>query len=126
MFVFSVKKGIDPAAVSAVMQSRPFLFFYRVSNQGESRVIPQLKAAKLQTLPFPDIKEGDFESVKLVSLVNRAIEIRRAIDEAKTDRDKGSLHSGFDSILHQIDSVVCQAYGLDQNDSKYIDEWLKR
>ncbi len=53
MYVFGVKPDVDSWAAMAVLQSKLFLFLYRVSNQGESRVIPQVKAAKLYGIPFP-------------------------------------------------------------------------
>ena len=52
--MFLLKPGYDPLAL-AVLQSHLFLFLYRVSNLGESRVIPQVKAAKLQTFSEPDL-----------------------------------------------------------------------
>jgi hypothetical protein len=42
-------------AIQAVMHSSALLYLYRVSNQGEKRVIPQVKATKLQEVPFPDL-----------------------------------------------------------------------
>lgn len=54
MYVFQPSKQFDPWVVIGLMQSKLFLFLYRVANQGESRIIPQVKASKLEGLPFPD------------------------------------------------------------------------
>jgi len=122
MFVFKVKKTIDPNVVLAVLQSRPFLFFYRVANQGESRVIPQLKAAKLEPLPFPKLASSDAFAKRFAGLVAKAQEIVAV--EAQSEKDKTALYSGFDSLLREIDLAVCDAYGLGPEDSEYISRWL--
>lgn len=53
MYVMRLQREYDAWAFMGLMQSKLMLFLYRVSNQGESRVIPQIKASKLQLLPFP-------------------------------------------------------------------------
>lgn len=124
MFVFKVKSEIDPNMVLAVMQSRPFLFFYRVANQGESRVIPQLKAAKLEPLPFPGPDRRAKLEPTISSLVRRAQEIQEAKDSA-SDRDAKVLQSGLESVMREIDTQVSIAYGLSREDSEFIESWLK-
>ncbi|MDG6977807.1 MAG: hypothetical protein JRN58_01870 [Nitrososphaerota archaeon] len=125
MFVFRLKDRLDPDIVLAVMQSSPFLFFYRVANQGEQRVIPQLKAAKLESLPFPAFGEQEKQGRVLFSLVSRAHEITRAMESAKSKEENETIKAGLGSVLSNIDDAVCEAYGLTSEDAAYIRGWLK-
>lgn len=54
MYVFGVADGIPIEFVFGIMQSSTFLKFYQLANQGDGRVIPQIKATKLMDVPFPE------------------------------------------------------------------------
>jgi hypothetical protein len=53
MYVFAPRAGVPPEFLLGLMQSKPFADFYRLANQGDARVIPQIKATKLLEVPIP-------------------------------------------------------------------------
>ena len=53
MYVFAPRAGVPHEYLLGLMHSKPFADFYRLANQGDARVIPQIKAAKLLEVPIP-------------------------------------------------------------------------
>ena len=81
MYVFAPKSEIDPKVLMAVMQSKLFHFLYTVANMGESRVIPQIKATKLLTLPIPNLTRCD----ELAQPADRMLDLHRHLATAKSE-----------------------------------------
>jgi len=81
MYVFKIRDYINPWYVMAVIQSKLFLFLYRIENQGESRVIPQIKATKIEPLPFPDYYPDNKKCSKIEELVKEIYCFKRRLEE---------------------------------------------
>lgn len=113
MYVFRPKSGIDPWALMALLQSGVFLAFYRVGNQGEGRVIPQIKAAKLQTLPFPPRTGWTNHETQLSRLCKQRLTLSARQAEDEGDR---TLPARIRAVEDEIDRAVATAYGLDEHD----------
>lgn len=116
MYVFKARPGIDPWVLMAVLQSRVFLALYRISNQGDSRVIPQIKASKLEPLPVPaglaaaGKSKAVRERIRGHVLELRKLYERRARAKAPHDRDLADRQiAGLDE---QIEREVAGLYGL--------------
>lgn len=112
-YVFRTRPDIDPWAFMALIQSNVFLFFYRVANQGEGRVIPQIKAAKLQTLPFPAVDSWTHSAERLSRLCHE----RLALSE-RAKRDEGNVRSSgrIRATEDEIDRIAAETYGLNDED----------
>jgi hypothetical protein len=125
MYVFAVRDGIDPFAVMALMQSRVFLALYRVSNLGEARVIPQIKAAKLEPIPFPICASGD-KLVKAVSTkASELLLIRQGLATAKAAANRAALVRQCDILDKEIDILVSNLYGLTRNETEVLEAQLR-
>lgn len=124
LYVFRTRPGFQPDLVLSVMQSEPFLFFYRVANQNESRVIPQIKAAKLETIPFPTSVVGTETEAELVRLSQRAYELTSAMGDAESERAKEDLRNGLSALRTQIDNLCYHAYKLTADDTEFIHNWI--
>jgi hypothetical protein len=111
MYVFSLKEGIDPLAAMAVLQSKLFLFLYRVTNQGESRVIPQVKAAKLIGIPFPDLLASDHSNT-LSELSKTMCLLNEQLASEKSDHARTELERRISSTDRDIDELVYKIYGI--------------
>jgi len=118
MYVFRVKEGLDPFAVMAILQSEVFLFAYRVANQGESRIIPQVKASKLQVLPFPRLDAKASVVQKLSDLGRELYKLNREAKSSKTG-DK------FRSMEEKVNSLVYQVYGLSDDSIDVVRKTLE-
>jgi type I restriction-modification system DNA methylase subunit len=124
MYVFTPKKGIDPWALMAVMQSKAFLFLYRISNQGESRVIPQIKAAKLEPLPIPELA-GSADVKTLSRNTKKLLELNEKLSEANSEKTKTALERLIWAKERHNEEVVCKLYGLSKPEIALVEEMFE-
>jgi type I restriction-modification system DNA methylase subunit len=113
MYVFSLLDGYDPFAVMAIMQSRLFLHFYQLVNQGESRVIPQIKASKLGELPFPDLRKVNTK--ELTSLVGDLFALNRS--RSRAPQEKTALLRKITTVESQVERIVERLYGVSEREA---------
>ena len=121
MYVFQAKAGLCPWAFMAVMQSRLFLFLYRLSNQGESRVIPQIKASQLDTIPFPMLKSELPKVKELSSICKTLLTAKQQLSASHSDRDKDFYGNKCSALDTQIDALVYELYGLTEDEIKIVE-----
>jgi type I restriction-modification system DNA methylase subunit len=121
MYVFKVKQGLDPFVVMAILQSEVFLFAYRVANQGESRIIPQVKASKLQTLPFPRLDSEASLVQKVSNLSRETYSLNREFSGGKIAKAGERLRA----VQVRLESLVCQLYGLTDDSMAIVRKTLE-
>lgn len=112
MYVFRPALDFDPFALMAIMQSKLFLFLYRTANQGESRVIPQVKASKLESLPVPQLNTSHPNSLRLRGLATKMFEGKKQLASARAERDKAFYENKCAALDRQIDNLVYELYEL--------------
>lgn len=126
MYVFKVLPALDYLAVMAILQSKAFLFLYRVANQGESRVIPQVKASKLDSLPFPKLnlanRKDEVKHNKLIELVNQLFTLHKRNSAVKTQQEKIMIQRQIDAKDNQINQLVYELYELSDEEIKIVEE----
>jgi len=122
MYVFTPKPGLCPWAFMAVMQSALFLFLYRLANQGESRVIPQIKASKLDTIPFPALQADDPKVKRVAELCKAMLAAKKQLAGAQSDKDKDFYTNRCDGLDRQIDALVYDLYGLTEDEITIVRE----
>ena len=120
MYVFTPQPGLCPWAFLAVMQSALFLFLYRLANQGESRVIPQIKASKLDTIPFPALRADDPKVKRLAELCKAMLAAKKQLAGAQSDKDKDFYTNRCDGLDRQIDTLVYDLYGLTEDEINIV------
>ena len=121
MYVFHVVKSVNPLLVLAVLQSRAFLFFYRVANQGEARVIPQVKASKLYALPFPRIETSTLELAEEASQqTEQLIELRNA-KRPRSAQDQILRDREINAVERELNETVYALFGLDGDEVAIIE-----
>lgn len=122
MYLCKLREGVSPKAVLGVLHSKLFAFLYRLSNQGESRVIPQIKAAKLEPLPFPDLTQrGDVRADKLVALVDRMLVLTPKMNGDMRAQARAVLDNAASAIERQIDELVYDLYGLTSGERALVE-----
>jgi hypothetical protein len=119
MYVFKTKSDISPWAVMAIMQSGVFLFLYRTANQGESRVIPQVKAAKLYELPFP--KYSAVVASPLADLAKQLTKLNDSMNNDISERATAARMRECASLERKIEDEVRKLYQIVDDDAKIID-----
>lgn len=121
MYVFRPISGINCRALMAVMQSKFFHFLYRVANIGEARVIPQIKASKLLTLPVPDPAGGD----ELAKLAERMLTLNVQLRHAKAAA-ASVVQREIEATDAKIDALVYRSYGLTDREIAIVERTEKR
>lgn len=121
MYVFRPPKNWDPWTLIAIMQSKLFLFLYRTANQGESRIIPQVKASKLETLPIPFCNSTDELSNRLNKFAAQMLDSKKHLRTARTDSDINYYEHKCADIDRQIDALVYKLYDLTNEEIAIIE-----
>ena len=87
-----------------LMQSSPFAEFYRLGNQGDGRVIPQVKAKKLLEVPLPKWDRSNETHKALVKIV-------RVLMTLSASDAPGSMRS-FMAQRRELDALARRIYGV--------------
>ena len=121
MYVFHAPTDWDAWTLMAMMQSKLFQFLYRTANQGESRVIPQVKASKLETLPVPLCNTSNLISVRLREHTEQMLAAKKELAKAKTEKDRTYYESKCAALDRQIDRLVYDLYGLTDEEIEIVE-----
>ncbi len=121
MYVFPSPPEWDPWAFMAILQSKLFLTLYRTANQGESRVIPQVKASKLGSLPFPSSAQRQPAIGKISDLSKRMFTLYRGLARAKTEHTQTPLLRRIEANDREIDELVYRFYGLTEEEVEILE-----
>jgi hypothetical protein len=105
------------------MQSNIFRAFYLIGNQGEGRVIPQIKAAKLNSLPVPKFTEQNAIHTKIANDA-RALASLIASSEHKAGSSLEVARRQIEAIDNRIEENIARAYGLKPEDVELIKDYL--
>jgi type I restriction-modification system DNA methylase subunit len=118
MYVFRTLAGVNERALMGVMHSRLFLRLYRIANQGESRVIPQIKASKIEPLPIPAALTRSMSTAEqrqhdeLVAAVTEILTLNEKRTASKTPHEQVVLDRQIDGVDDRIEKSVCALYGI--------------
>ena len=122
MYVFALRPEFDPWACIAVLQSKLFLFLYGIANQGQSRVIPQVKASKLEILPFPAFKSSDILPTKLNQLARWMLALNKQKAASKSEAARERIQREINMTDERIDALVFELYGLTPDEIAVVEE----
>jgi hypothetical protein len=125
MYVFQSPHDWEPWSLIAILQSKLFLFLYRTANQGESRVIPQVKASKLEPLPIPKCDVSHSSSKRLSGIAKQLLDSKQHWLAAKTDKDKNYYSSKCAAFDHQIDALVYELYDLAEEEIQIVETSIR-
>jgi hypothetical protein len=92
-----------------------------MSNQGDSRVIPQIKAAKLEPLPFPKWQQQSVTVSDLAKLARDMLLLHQRLSVAKTPQEKTAFERQITATDTQMDRLVYDLYGLTDDEIKIVE-----
>jgi len=128
LYLFKVKENVtlDSRFVLGILHSKCFQFLYHINSQGEQRIIPQIKAARLYDLPFPRYEISDSHDEqrhgRMVVLVERMLSLHKQLVDGKTDHERTVLQRQMDTTDQQIDQLVYELYELTEEEIKIIEK----
>jgi hypothetical protein len=102
MYVLAPRKGIPIEYILGIMQSKSFGEIYRIENQGDGRVIPQVKASKLQQIPVPN---WNSENKVCRDIVNTVAALQTLADSDSKGADRTFL-----AKRRHLDELCEEAY----------------
>jgi len=126
LYVFGIKSGLNPKYFLGVLNSKLFVFIYRLLSSETGRVLAQVKPTILNQLPIYDInfanKSEKLKHDKIVDFVEKILEAKKSLASAQTDKDKNFYERYCESLDKQIDDVVYDLYELSEEERKIIEK----
>jgi len=119
----------DLLYVLGLLNSKFLQFVYTESVKETGRVFPQVKLAKVRTLPFRtiDFSNPSEKSLhdRMVELVSTLLKLHRDLQAAKTDHEKSLIQRQIDATDKQIDQLVYELYSLTEEEIRIVEEATK-
>lgn len=129
LYLFSLEDGDIVNYVVSILNSRLFVFLYRLLSLESGRVLAQVKPAILDTLPIRTIDGSDRPNKtrydKMVSLVEHMLDLHKQLAAAKAPDDKTRLQRQIDATDRLIDQLVYDLYGLTEGEVEMVEEATK-
>ena len=126
MYVFRVLPVVSALALMAVMHSKLFLQLYRIANEGDARVIPQIKAAKLELLPIPtELANPQSETARdkirnIESSVVKIMDLYRERSDAHGPHAQSAVDRQIVAVDSRIEECVRSMYQIAEDEIRSI------
>ena len=125
LYLFALRHASEADYVLGILNSRLFVFLYRLLAIETGRVLAQVKPTVLAQLPIRKIDmldRADRERHdRMVSLVERMLDLHKQLAAAKTAHDKTNFQRQIDATDAQIDKLVYDLYGLTPDEIKIVE-----
>ncbi len=126
LFVFAVKNDITVRYLMALLNSRLFVFVYRLLTLEEGRVLAQVKPTTLNQLPIRTINFAEpvdkWSHDQVVARVTDIITLNKHLADGKTEHEKMALQRQIHTVDRQIDQLVYQLYGLTAEEVNLVEQ----
>ena len=116
LYVFSVRKPENTRYLMGVLNSKFFVFIYRLLTLEKGRVLAQVKPTILEQLPIRTIDFSDpmdkARHDRMVQFVEQMLTLHKQLPEAKTSHEQTLIQRQIDATDRQIDKLVYELYEL--------------
>jgi type I restriction-modification system DNA methylase subunit len=114
--------NLELEIILSVLNSRLLSFLYlQQVTQATKDDFPQVTIKDILDLPFPNIKKISGSKVLLVSLVEQMLATQKQLHEATSDNDKKIFRQKTEIIDKQIDALVYELYGLNEEEIRIVE-----
>jgi len=124
LYLFGAKENINLKYLLGILNSKLFVFVYRLVTSELGRVLAQVKPTNLIQLPIRTINFADKTEKamhdKMVAFVDGMLEAKKQLQAARTDRDKNYYQDRCNSLDRQIDKLVYDLYELTDEERKIV------
>ena len=124
-YLFSVSEDRNLKYILALLNSRLFVFLYRLISLEEGRPLAQVKPTVINQLPIRTI---DFKSPKektvhdkLVSLVNRMLDLHKKKNSMPPSAEREKIEREIAVTDEKVDDIVYGLYGVTEEERKIIE-----
>ena len=112
----SVREEVSTQYVMGILNSRLFVFIYRLLALETGRVLAQVKPTVLAQLPIRAIdftnRHDKVRHDQMVKFVDERLELQKRLAIANTPQEKNSFERQIAASDTQIDCLVHDLYGL--------------
>ena len=123
LYLFGVK-GIDIKFLMAILNSKLFVFIYRLLSMESGRVLAQVKPTLLNEMPIIVIDEkSKTNKIKHDEIINNVNLILKANNEiAKVDESKRmTINDRISYSMQRIDELVYELYELTKEEIQIVE-----
>jgi hypothetical protein len=124
LYLFGTR-GISSEYIAGILNSRLFVFLYRLFAIEDGRVLAQVKPTVISELPIRSIDfSNEAEKAKhdhIVSLVKQMLKAKEEFAAAKLDSNIQRLEHRCTTLDRQIDEAVYELYGLTEEEIKIVE-----
>ncbi len=112
-----------------LLNSKLISWWYQQLIPEKGRVFAEVKVINLKKIPIHIIDFNDAISVarhdRIVSLVEQMLSLNKQLQEAKTPHEKTILQRRVETTDQQINTLVYDLYGLNEEEIKIVEESTK-
>ena len=124
-YLFGVRTDVDPSFLIGIMNSRLFVFLYRLLTMEKGRVLAQVKPTVLNHLPIRHIDPSVAPEKKLhdelILNVVTIMKLNDRIASAKTAHERTLLQRQIYAKDRQIDQLVYKLYELTDDEITLVE-----
>ncbi len=129
LYLFGVKDGFSMQYIMGILNSRLFVFIYRLLAIESGRVLAQVKPTVLAQLPIRAIDFADRQAKsrhdRIVQLVDQRLDMQKKLANAHTPQEKSSLERQITANNTQLDNLVYESYGLSGEEIQTVEAELE-
>lgn len=125
LYLFGLREKKNTMYLMGILNSKLFVFIYRLLTLESGRVLPQVKPTILRKLPIISI---DFTNPivkgfhdRIVLLVERMIGLYKKLQTLRVNHEKTLIQRQIDAMDKEIDRLVYELYGLTEVEIKIVE-----
>jgi len=129
LYLFGVMESIDINYVMGILNSRLFIFLYRLLTLEKGRVLAQVKPTILAELPIRVISQSNLidksRHDRIVELVTHIQILQKQLANAMISHERVAIQRQINAVDRQIDLLVYELYNLSTEDIEIIERETK-
>jgi type I restriction-modification system DNA methylase subunit len=129
IYLFATK-GTAPEYLLGILNSKLFVFVYRLLSLESGRVLAQVKPTVIAQLPIRVINFTKSDEKKmhddLVKLVEKMLDLHKQLQKASFDSEKEPIERQIESTDRKIDEMVYKLYELTEDEIAIVEDSTRR
>ena len=125
LYLFGANAVVHINYLMGILNSRLFVFVYRLLSLEKGRVLPQVKPTILGTLPIRtiDFARTNDKSLhdQMIALVSKMLDLNKNLAKSKTPQEKSVIQRQVEAADRQIDKLVYKLYELTDEEIEIVE-----
>lgn len=128
IYLFAAKRGVDVRYLLGILNSKLFIFLYRLVSMEEGRVMAQVKPTIISTLPIVDVYSQNKSTAKKQDSINEVKKqahdkIIKHVDQILgLNQSENRNSEQLSHLVFEVDKLVYDLYGLSADEIKVVEE----